>query len=409
MSYEFDGQAERRLRAYFEEIGDILRHRPKREVFALYATGLLGNLERKSVEPIAAYLCSEPQQVDPMHQKLLHFQSAAAWDDRAVRLCAARHAVKALTEREGVRAWIIDDTGFLKQGAHSVGVQRQYTGSAGKVANCQIGVSLTLATATAHVPVDFELYLPESWTEDPERRRQGKIPSEAVFKTKNELALDMISRATAADLPGQVVLADAAYGDSKDFRATVRLLGFDYAVGVSANTLIRVVDKQRQPTGVSTQARDLAALLPMHAFRRVTWRQGTSTRLSARFAFLRVTIPTDGDKADVQWLIIEWRDGDKAPEHFALTTLGVDGRMSKKTIVRLFKERYRTEQAYEEMKGELGLDHFEGRSFQGWHHHISVVLCCYAFVVAERARHGLPSTCRAIDAPDHPDALPLAA
>ena len=409
MSYEFDGQAERRLRAYFNEIGDVLRHKPKREVFALYAIGLLSNLERKSVEPIAGYLSSEEREADPMHQKLLHFQSTAAWDDRAVRLCAARYAVKALTEHEGVRAWIIDDTGFLKQGTHSVGVQRQYTGSAGKITNCQVGVSLTLASATAHVPIDFELYLPQSWTENPARRRAGKIPDEVVFKTKIDLALDLIGRAAEAELPGQVVLADAAYGDSKDFRATVRLHGLDYAVAVSSSTLVRLVDRQRQPTGVVTAARNLAAVLPAHAFRRITWREGTSTRLSARFAFFRVTTPSDGEEGDTQWLIVEWRDGEKAPEHFALTSLGVDGKMSKKKIVRLFKERYRTEKAYEEMKGELGLDHFEGRSFRGWHHHVSVVLCCYAFIVAERARHGLPCRSSVPRRSDPPNALPLAA
>jgi SRSO17 transposase len=409
MSYEFDAQAERRLREYFGEIGDVLRHKPKREVFALYALGLLSNLERKSAEPIAAYLCAKPGEVDPMHQRLLHFQATAAWDDHAVRLCAARYAVKALSEREGMRAWIIDDTGFLKQGTDSVGVQRQYTGSAGKITNCQVGVSLTLASASAHVPVDFELYLPQSWTADLARRRTGKIPEEVVFKTKTDLALDMISRAAEAELPGQVVLADAAYGDSKDFRATVRLLGLDYALGVSSTTLVRLVDKQRQPTGVATSARSLAAVLPAHAFRRITWREGTSTRLSARFAFFRVTTPTDGEGGDTQWLIIEWRDGEKAPEHFALTSLGVDGKMSKKKIIRLFKERYRTEKAYEEMKGELGLDHFEGRSFRGWHHHVSVVLCCYAFIVAERARYGLPCHSSATQRSDPPNALPLAA
>lgn len=409
MSYVFDGAGERRLLAYFAEIGGVLRHKTKREVFAQYAQGLLSDLERKSVEPMAAYLCAESDEVDPLHQRLLHFQSTAVWDDHAVRLCAARYAVKAMGAQDRVRAWIIDDTGFLKQGSHSVGVQRQYTGSAGKITNCQIGVSLTLATATAHVPVDFELYLPQTWTSDPTRRREGKIPDEVVFKTKIELALEMITRAACAKLPGQVVLADAAYGDSKDFRATVRLLGFDYAVGVSSSTLVRIVDKQRQPTGVAASVKKLASVLPSSVFRRITWRQGTSARLSARFAFFRVTPSAEGADGDVQWLIIEWRDGEQAPEHFALTSLGVDGQMRRKQIVRLFKERYRTEKAYEEMKGELGLDHFEGRSFRGWHHHVSIVLCCYAFIVAERARYGLPRLYPTRLRQAVPDTLPLAA
>ncbi len=409
MSYVFDGAGEQRLLSYFEEIGGVLRHKTKREVFAQYALGLLSDVERKSVEPIAAYLCAEPHEVDPMHQRLLHFQSTAVWDDRAVRLCAARYAVKAMSAQDSVRAWIIDDTGFLKQGSHSVGVQRQYTGSAGKITNCQIGVSLTLATAMAHVPVDFELYLPQTWTSDEARRREGKIPDEVVFKTKIELALEMLTRAASAELPGHVVLADAAYGDSKDFRATVRLLGFDYAVGVSSSTLVRIVDKQRQPTGVATSVKKLASVLPSSVFRRITWRQGTRTRLTARFAFFRVTPSAEGADGDMQWLIIEWRDGEMAPEHFALTSLGVDSKMTRKQIVRLFKERYRTEKAFEEMKGELGLDHFEGRSFRGWHHHISVVLCCYAFIVAERTRHRLPQRSLRRLRQAVPDTLPLAA
>jgi SRSO17 transposase len=409
MSYEFDAQGEQRLKDYFSRIGDVLAHKTKREVFALYATGLLSNLERKSVEPIAAYLCPDPDRVDPMHQRLLHFQTTSVWDDRAVRLSAARYAIDALTEREGVRVWIIDDTGFLKQGDHSVGVQRQYTGSAGKITNCQVGVSLTVATPTAHLPIDFELYLPESWACDPAKRREGKIPDEVRFKTKIELALDMITRASAADLPGQVVLADEGYGNSKDFRSTVRLIGFDYAVSICSSTNVIVLDKQRQPTGSATSARSVAEELTKAAFRRITWRQGTSARLSARFAFRRVRVSADGLDGDVQWLIIEWRDGEKAPEHFALATLGMDGKMSKKRIIRLFKERYRTEKAYEEMKGELGLDHFEGRSFAGWHHHVSVVLCCYAFIVAERARYCLPSRLTAIQWPNPAQPLPLAA
>jgi len=409
MGYEFDAQGEQRLKDYFSRIGDVLAHTKKKEAFALYATGLLSNLERKSVEPIAAYLCPDPDKVDPMHQKLLHFQTTSVWDDRAVRLSAARYAIDALTEQEGVRAWIIDDTGFLKQGEHSVGVQHQYTGSAGKITNCQVGVSLTVATPTVHLPIDFELYLPKGWALEPARRLEGKIPAEIGFKTNIELALDMITRASEADIPGQVVLADAAYGDAKDFRSTVRLLGFDYALGISSSTKVILVDRQGQPIATAVSAKAIAEQLPREALRRITWREGTSTRLSARFAFRRVRASADGPDGEVQWLIIEWRDGEKAPEHFALATLGIDGKMSKKKIIRLFKERYRTEQTYAETKGELGLDHFEGRSFQGWHHHVTVVLCCYAFIVAERARYCLRSSGPAVPRPYETHSLPLAA
>jgi len=412
MAYDLDAQGEQRLQEYISRIGQVLRHKTKKEAFAQYTIGLMSDLERKSVEPIAALIAADEKKTDAVHQRLLHFVSSALWDDHAVRLSAARYAIEEMTKRENMRVWIIDDTGFLKQGDRSVGVQRQYTGSAGKITNCQVAVSLSAATATAHLLVDFELYVPKEWATDEVRRRQAKIPEEVIFKTKPELALEMITRAAGANLPGEVVLADAAYGDSVAFRCTVRLLGFDYAVGVSCTTTVLCVDEQGQSSGKAVSAKSIAKRLPESAFERITWREGSKERLSARFVFVRVRIPAeklDGQAGPVQWLIVEWRDDDKAPGHFALTTLGVDGSMSKEEIVLLFKERYRTEQLYSELKGEVGLDHFEGRSFPGWHHHITVVLCCYAFVVAERALHGLPSTPTKLQGVSDPRPLLLAA
>ena len=409
MSYELDAEGTQRLNEYLSRIARVLRHKKKTEAFAYYTIGLMSNLERKSVEPIAAYIEPDPQKTDAMHQKLLHFQGEAVWDDREVRLSAARYAIDAMEKHEPVIAWILDDTGFLKQGKHSVGVKRQYTGSAGKITNCQVGVSLSVSTPTAHVPIDFELYLPEEWAKDPELRRMAKIPDDVMFMTKPELALEMITRASHAGIPGKVILADCAYGDSVEFRDTVRLIGFDYGLGVSCTTKVVRVDDQGRPHGDAVSAQDFADGLPESAFERITWREGTSKALGARFVFQRVRVCREGPDAEVQWLVIEWRDGEKGPEHFTLTTLGMNGEMSKQEIVSLFKERYRTEQAYEELKGELGLDHFEGRSFRGWHHHVTVVLCCYAFVVAERALHRLPSLCRQAVWEDHTQSLRLAA
>src|SRR5579859_4653792 len=184
-----------RLEQFFGRIGAHLKDRRKRESFAMYAFGILGDGERKSAEPIAARACAEPDQTHNVHQKLLHFLSRSSWDDRAVRLEAARYAIEAVEKREPITTWIIDDTGFLKQGAHSVGVQRQYTGSAGKITNCQVGVSLAVATSSEQIPVDFDLYLPKPWTDDPQRREEARIPDEVTFKTKIELALEMIERA----------------------------------------------------------------------------------------------------------------------------------------------------------------------------------------------------------------------
>jgi SRSO17 transposase len=412
MTYEMDGAATARLWAYFGRIGTALRDKRKRASFATYAFGILGNAERKSAEPIAAVACGDPERADPMHQRMLHFLSDSVWDDRRVRGIAASHALDAISAREPVTTWIVDDTGFLKQGTHSVGVQRQYTGSAGKTTNCQIGVSLTVATATEHLPIDFELYLPHCWTDDPKKRREGRIPDDVQFQTKLELALGMIRRAKAAGIPGNTLLVDSAYGESNEFRDEVRSLGFDYAVGVHAPTkvlLLRDNDSHRSGPRMLMSAEELGIWLGPGAYRRITWRDGTKSKLSSRFCMRRVKIAHD-DGTDVVerlaareplWLLIEWPKGEPKPTKFILTTL--PRRMSKKRLVRLVKERWRTERAYEDLKGELGLDHFEGRSFPGWHHHVSVVLCCYAFVVAERARAFSPSQGR--QATDRPNKL----
>ena len=392
--------AEKRLQQYIDSVGAVLGHPQRKAAFASYALGLLSDLERKSVEPIATLTCPDPARLGAAHQSLCHFVSNSDWDDRTVRRVAARYGMDAMTARAPITTWIIDDTGFLKQGKHSVGVKRQYTGSAGKVANCQIGVSLTVSNGLEHLPIDFELYLPEEWCNDPTRRREARIPEDIRFKTKVDLALDAIDRAVADKVPGDIVLADAAYGRSSRFRDTVRLLGFDYAVGVdSTTTVIAVGGKDRSaPMTAAAFARQLGK----GAFRRITWREGTNKKLASRFALRRVRLANDDgfpvEDHEPVWLLIEWPFGESEPSQFIVTSL--PAKMSKKEVVRRYKERYCTEQAYEEMKGELGLDHFEGRRFRGWHHHVSTVLCCYAFVVAERARSFFPSADRA--GRDHP-------
>jgi SRSO17 transposase len=338
----------------------------------------------------------DPEHAGSGHQKLQYFVSESDWDDHEVRRAAAQHAIEALSRHEPIRTWIIDDTGFLKQGKHSVGVQRQYTGSAGKTANCQIGVSLSIATDHAHLPIDFELFLPESWTKDPARCEKGGIPRDVAFKTKLDLALGMIERAARDDIPGDVVLADSFYGHSRPFRDAVHLMGFDYGVAIYETDRMFLLDCEGVPRTELLAAKELGRRLGNGAFRWYTWREGTSKKLSSRFALCRVAVPAESGTAEsaarTEWLIIEWPEGEKEPTKFILTTLGE--KMPAKEIIRIVHERYRTEKVYEEMKGELGLDHFEGRSFRGWHHHVSVAICCYAFVVAERARKFLPATAR---------------
>jgi SRSO17 transposase len=385
MAYEMSADGERRLERYLDQIGERLGDKRRRASFAMYTMGLLSELERKSMERIAARATAEPEHAGAAHQRLQHFISNTSWDDHKVRLAAARYAIAALEEREPVVAWVIDDTGFLKQGTESVGVQRQYTGSAGKTANCQVAVSLSVTTRTQHLPIDFALFLPELWAEDAERRHKTRIPADTVFKTKHDIALGMIEQAALDKIPGTIVLADSFYGHCRPFRESVSLLGFDYGMAIYASDTMWSLDRRGHCVGDPRTAKEVARDLGRKAFRRCTWRQGTSRKLSSRFALRRVKVPCDeGLEPTAEWLLIEWPLGEHDPTGYFLTTL--PRKMSKKQIVRLIKERYRTEQAYEELKGELGLDHFEGRSFPGWHHHVSAALCAYAFLVAERAR-----------------------
>jgi len=390
MAYEMNADGERRLERYFDAIGRVIGSSHGRASFAMYAMGLLGESERKSMEPIAARATGDPVHAGAGHQRIQHFIANTSWDDHEARLDAARYAIAELEKREQVVAWVIDDTGFLKQGRHSVGVQRQYTGSAGKTANCQVAVSLSVTTRTQHLPIDFALFLPESWTEDAERRLKARIPEDVTFETKHDLALGMIEQAARDQIPGTIVLADSFYGHSRPFREAVSLLGFDYGMAIYASDRMWTLDRRGHRQGGPRTAKEIALDLGSKAFRRCTWREGTSRRLSSRFALLRVKVPCDdGLEPTAEWLLIEWPLSEPEPTGYFLTTLRRT--MSKKEIVRLIKERYRTEQVYEELKGELGLDHFEGRSFPGWHHHVSAVLCAYAFVVAERARAFPPS------------------
>jgi SRSO17 transposase len=385
---------EGRLRTYFDSIGDLLGDKRRRASFATYAMGLLGDGERKSFEPIACKGSPNPKRADAAHQRVQQFVTDSPWNDRTVRRAARDYALAAMTEREAVEAWIVDDTGFLKQGNHSVGVQRQYTGSAGKIANCQIGVSLSVTTRTEHVPIDFELYLPRSWTDDAARMREARVPDGVVFQTKPELALGMIRLAVEEGVPKAPVLGDSAYGSSKEFRRGVRELGLHFGLGVDPKTSVLLLDKRDHLKGPALSVSDLAFMIrDRNGFRRCTWRKGTKEDLSSRFALRRVVVADDGDLAPANreplWLLIEWRDGEEEPANYFLCSLS--SRYRKKQLIRLVMQRWRTERVYEDLNGELGLDHFEGRRFRGWHHHVSVALCCYAFIIAERVRHFPPS------------------
>jgi SRSO17 transposase len=393
MAYVLDSAGQHRLDRFFDGIGTLLRRADRRESFALYAMGLFGDGERKSVEPIAARACGDPALCRAYHDRLLHFVGVAPWSDPSVREYAARYAIGAMTTREAVSDWIIDDTGFPKQGEKSPGVQRQYSGTLGKTGNCQIAVSVTIATPTMHVPIDMDLYLPKSWAENRARCKAAHIPDDVVYRPKWRIALDLIERNIKAGIPRGLLHADSGYGDAGPFREAVRALGFDYAVDVKKHTRVVIVCDDGSET--DPMSVELAAeIVGERSYRKVTWREGSRRGLSARFTTLRVRVVTDNDKrGEEQWLVIDKLARGGPVEHYVLATLPTS--MSRKQLVRRIKQRWRTERAYEDLKGELGLDHFEGRTYTGWQHHVTCVLACYAFLVAERARVFPPETRRA--------------
>jgi SRSO17 transposase len=393
--YELDTEAQRRLHNYFEVIGEVLNNVQRKASFAIYALGLIGQGNRKSMEPIAARACADPERTDAVHQRIQHFLVDSQWSDSEIRRASALYALEQMSKREPITHWIIDDTGFLKKGNHSVGVKRQYTGTAGKVTNCQVGVSLSVATTSEHLPIDFELYLPKEWTEDAARRHEARIPKDIIFQTKPELGLKMIRRALENGIPRGLVLVDTAYGNSSKFRRAVRQQGLDYAVAVSSTSKVWQVDSLERRISKPLTVSSLASKMVEEGdFRRYTWREGTSEKLSSLFARRRVLpIRDDGSnrgEREVLWLVMQWEDGESQPNKFYLCTLSQD--ISMKRLVYHIKQRWRTERAYQDLKGQLGLDHFEGRRYPGWHHHVSVALCCYAFIIAERARHFFSET-----------------
>ena len=282
METRIGSESAERLKAYLEGLGAKLRDKRQRASFAMYALGLLSDGERKSAEPIAARASGEPERTHAVHEQVIHFLAASPWKDEPVRRYAARYAVDPLQMQGPIRTWVVDDTGFLKQGKYSPGVQRQYTGSAGKTANCQIGVSLVVATEHAHVATDFRLYIPESWAEDRARCRRAHIPDDIDYTPKWCLALNMIESALATKLPKGVVLADCDYGNKTLFRDMLDVLGLQYAVEVQSTTKLRAFGADGT-LGQRISVAELGlSLRPM--LRNMTWREGTKVALRSRFA-----------------------------------------------------------------------------------------------------------------------------
>jgi SRSO17 transposase len=309
----------------------------------------------------------------------------------------------AIEQHGPIEAWIIDDTGFPKKGEHSVGVARQYCGQLGKQDNCQVAVSLSLANHHASLPVAYRLYLPEVWAQDGARRRKTGVPEDVVFKTKPEIALEQIDAACKAGLPRGVVLMDAGYGCNTDLRTGVSALGLSYVAGILPNTsvwtsgtgplppkkwsgqgrppqLTRRDDKHR-PISV----KQLALNLPKRAWRTIKWREGTAEWLSSRFARVRVRAAHRDYKLTEsrpeEWLLIEWPKNEDEPTKYWLSTLPKD--VAFHTLVNFTKLRWRIERDYQELKQEVGLGHFEGRGWRGFHHHATLCIAAYGFLISE--------------------------
>ena len=394
--------SEARFAAYVEALSDVIGHADRVEPLEDYCSGLLLPLKRKSVEPLAAAVA--PERVSAKHQSLLHFVAQSPWSDDRV-LSRVRQQVLPSIERGGaIKVWIVDDTGLPKKGKHSVGVARQYCGQLGKQDNCQVAVSLSLANDVASLPIAYRLYLPKSWASDAERRRKVGVPEDLVFKTKPEIALEQITAAHESGVPRGVVLADAGYGNDSKFRDAVSALELRYVMGVLGSISLWAPgqeplapkprggrgrpglrlrrDQEHQPVS----AKDLAMSLKPRAWKTITWRDGTNAPLEGRFAALRVRPAHRDQKLSEprprEWLLVEWPKGEDEPTKYWLSTL--PGSTKHTDLVATAKQRWRIERDYQELKQEIGLGHYEGRGWRGFHHHATLCIAAYGFLISER-------------------------
>ena len=385
-----------RFAAYVEALASVMGHADRAGPLRNYCMGLVLPGERKSVEPMAAR--TAPARVSAQHQSLLHFISTGGWSDEKV-LGKVRELVVPAIEKHGpIEAWIIDDTGFPKQGRHSVGVQHQYCGQLGKEANCQVAVSLSIANHFASLPVAYRLYLPKEWADDRARREKAGVAVDIRFKSKPQIALELIEQACAAGIPRGVVLMDVDYGRDSRLRVGIAALGLAYVAGIQPNTLVwppgtgpkrrgkplNNTGRRDEPDLIS--AKELALALPKQAWRTIRWREGSADWLSSCFARVRVRVGHNQaipELVSQEWLLIEWPEGAPRPTKYWLSTLPAD--ISFRRLVDLTKIRWRIERDYQELKQEVGLGDYEGRGWRGFHHHATLCIAVYGFLIAERA------------------------
>ncbi|MCM2337294.1 IS701 family transposase [Hydrogenophaga pseudoflava] len=391
--------AAERFDHYLEHLSKGLGHADRHAGLRGYCTGLMLPLARKSVEPMAARV--DPMHASARHQALHHFVAKAEWSDTQMLRRACQWVMPKMDFSEG-GWWIIDDTGFPKKGRHSVGVTRQYCGVLGKQDNCQVAVSISLASNQGSLPVAWQLYLPEDWAADPERRAKAGVPEEVRFATKTQIALQQLRALLEEGAPHHCVLADAGYGVDNAFRQALSDMGLLYAVGITSAIVVwppglqplaaysgrgrpPVVPRRTaalQPISVKA----LAMSLPAQAFRSVTWREGTNAPLNGRFAAVRVRHAGGNvGKARLrpeQWLLIEWPAHEAEPSKYFLSTLSEDVTLDE--LVGVAHQRWRIERNYQDLKQDFGLGHYEGRGWRGFHHHAALSIAAYGFLMAER-------------------------
>jgi len=394
--------SEARFEAYIADLAGVVGHKDRKEPLRDYSRGLLTAAGRKSVEPLATAVA--PAGVAAKHQSLLHFVGQSEWSDTDV-LSKVREKVQPIMERHGpIEASIIDDTGFPKKGKHSVGVARQYCGQLGKQDNCQSAVSLSITNHHASLPIGYRLYLPEEWAKDKERRKKAGVPAEIKFQTKPKIAVDLITQALAQGVSLGVVLADAGYGVNTAFREDVSALGLIYAVGINPTTSVWAPgmaplppkkwrgngrppkNLQRNAKHKSLSVKALAQSVPASDWHTLTWREGVDKDLTSRFARLRVRAAHNDRVLDKprseEWLVIEWPEDEKEPAKYWLSTLPEDTPFD--LMIDTIKLRWRIERDYQELKQEVGLGHYEGRSWRGFHHHATLCIAAYGFLISEQ-------------------------
>lgn len=391
---------------YLEHLGAGLGHADRQAGLRGYCAGLMAPLARKSVEPMAAHLA--PRATRARHQSLHHFVADSAWSDEDMLRRVAQWVVPAM-DFGGGAWWIVDDTGFPKQGQHSVGVARQYCGMLGKQDNCQVAVSVSLACQAGSLPVAWQLYLPKEWADDLGRREKAGVPPQVQFATKPQIALGQIERLIAQGAPRHCVLTDAGYGVDTAFRERLSALGLPYVVGITGQVTVwppghaplpprpysgRGVPPTRQRLGTARLERPLSVKevafgLEPTQWHHIEWREGTNFTLRSRFARVRVQAAhrehLRSAQQPTEWLLIEWPEGHKEPMKYWLSTLPEDVLLQR--MVFEAKMRWRIERDYQDLKQDLGLGHYEGRGWRGFHHHASLSIAAYGFLLAQQLRH----------------------